>query len=620
MCSRYCNMDYILLSALAPLLVAAVFVSYDIACQFKLKFAKHIPKLPAAIHLPSSIAVEWGIPKCHCPMHKVPCQAPHSLNFKSGVGRTDGKGIEQSWAELNRVANSTKEMGPGSRHDMLDDHLGHHNFRKYVALGTLSLHLATHLVQPFDLGQTLHTRLLLAIPEQKRQQSIFEDFSASLAEKGGLEKEWTQMILDWEKDPKKKNPYLSVVSHASQDEVKKQLLEEEKKQAAAGMPQLHDTGPTSFLSMGLIIEESQHRIIWDSRNPAELTIRQENELQRRRLLLQREIKRFRNLQALYMPAATVMSVEHESIQRELPETQRDSIEPEHQPLWLPSALPSAQRTHNCSTVLVDIEIKLCKAQCHDILDKIRNVQRGRLAFIGFRNRNIRGQNPNTRAKDTLDRLEDKTKSLAVKYRNSRKALLELLGPGEWEKTLRKLSKGDLTTPDGEEISIYDPNDPVGLDGRERSKKQRKIDKLGLGQGKKTVSWIWMSADAIGDGSDAELHEAVHIEWAKARARFLRWTEEVMLLKEEMRRVRKTLEWRAMWWEQRREGWESQDGAMREGIRAYATRQAGIQRGLCLRSTRLWDKPLVPFGSQEESNEGPGSALDPLLESLVEEDE
>ena len=207
-----------------------------------------------------------------------------------------------------------------------------------------------------------------------------------------------------------------------------------------------------------------------------------------------------------MPAATVMSIERESAQRELPEAKRDSVEPEHQHLWLPSALPSAQRIHNCSKALVDIEINLREAQCHDILDKIRNVQRGRLAFIGFRNRNVRGQNPNTRAKDTLDHLEDKTKSLAVKYRNSQKALLELLGPGDWEKSLRILRNGDLTTPDGMEIRIDDPNDPVGPDGRERSKKQRTIDKLGLGQGKKTVSWIWTSAEAIGDGSDAELHE------------------------------------------------------------------------------------------------------------------
>jgi hypothetical protein len=128
-------MDYILLSALAPLLVASVFISYDIACQFKLKFEEQMAKLPTEIQLPPGVNCDWGIPKCHCPMHKVSCQAPHSLNFKTGVGRTAGEGIERSWSELNRVANSTKEMGPGSRHDTLDDHIGHHNFRKYVGLG-----------------------------------------------------------------------------------------------------------------------------------------------------------------------------------------------------------------------------------------------------------------------------------------------------------------------------------------------------------------------------------------------------------------------------------------------------------------------------------------------------
>ena len=44
---------------------------------------------------------------------------------------------------------------------------------------------------------------------------------------------------------------------ASQNEVKKKLLEEEKSAITAGMPQLHETGPTTFISMGLIIEESQ---------------------------------------------------------------------------------------------------------------------------------------------------------------------------------------------------------------------------------------------------------------------------------------------------------------------------------------------------------------------------
>ena len=94
------------------------------------------------------------------------------------------------------------------------------------------------------------------------------------------------------------------------------------------------------------------------------------------------------------------------------------------------------------------------------------------------------------------------------------------------------------------------------------------DKLGLGQGKKTFSWIWTSTEAIRDGSNMDLHEgeqspslkqhaeqlivlfaAVHIEWAKAHAQYLRWMEEVMFLKKEMHQVCKMLEWKAMWWEQ-----------------------------------------------------------------------
>ena len=67
------------------------------------------------------------------------------------------------------------------------------------------------------------------------------------------------------------------------------------------------------------------------------------------------------------------------------------------------------------------------------------------------------------------------------------------------------------------------------------------------------------------------------------------------------------------------GMESQDEVTCEGVRAYASQQAEIQRSLHSRFTWLWDKPLAPLGSQEESNEGPGSSLDPLLESLVEED-
>ena len=207
-----------------------------------------------------------------------------------------------------------------------------------------------------------------------------------------------------------------------------------------------------------------------------------------------------------MPAATIMLNKDEASQQALPEANCRSLEAEFQLLCLPSLLPADHRKHNCNANLVEIEVKLREAQCHDALDKIRSLQRGRLSFIGFRNRNIRGQNPNTRAKDTLDRLEDKTKAMAVKYMAARDALLALRGPGRWEQELRPLVHGDLTTPDGQEISIEIPGDTVGPDGRTLSKKQRTAERLGLGQGKKTVSWIWTTTGAIGDGDDAVLHE------------------------------------------------------------------------------------------------------------------
>ncbi|KAG5635682.1 hypothetical protein H0H81_010420 [Sphagnurus paluster] len=40
------------------------------------------------------------------------------------VGRTDGEAPKRGWAAVNAVTSSTKEMGPGSRHDTLDDHFG----------------------------------------------------------------------------------------------------------------------------------------------------------------------------------------------------------------------------------------------------------------------------------------------------------------------------------------------------------------------------------------------------------------------------------------------------------------------------------------------------------------
>ncbi|KAJ7118004.1 hypothetical protein C8R43DRAFT_901661, partial [Mycena crocata] len=38
-----------------------------------------------------------------------------------GTEQTDGEGVEREWASLNPMAYSTREMGPGERHDAVKD-------------------------------------------------------------------------------------------------------------------------------------------------------------------------------------------------------------------------------------------------------------------------------------------------------------------------------------------------------------------------------------------------------------------------------------------------------------------------------------------------------------------
>lgn len=211
---RFCNIDFILLCAVFPfLLLRNLFISYDIACQYKKKFFERMAGLPQHLRLSDDIDIQWGIPKCHNPAHKVECQAPHSLNFKK-VGRTDGEGIERSWAETNLVANSTKEMGPGSRHDTLDDHFGHHNWRKMTGLGMYQSSIMRCFAYFSNhAGPLMHSRLAAAIPEAKRQKALFAEFTESVDPK--LIEEWTDAIIAWEEDNEQPNPYVSSITRRS---------------------------------------------------------------------------------------------------------------------------------------------------------------------------------------------------------------------------------------------------------------------------------------------------------------------------------------------------------------------------------------------------------------------
>lgn len=130
-------MDYIVLSTLHATQLKSALLSYDISCQWMKNLKTRLAEYPEELQIDlSAIDIRFAIPKFHLPAHGASCQTEFSLNFMEGVGHTCGEGIEQVWSGMNAVAMSGREMGPGSRQDLLDLHCAAWNYRKNVGLGT----------------------------------------------------------------------------------------------------------------------------------------------------------------------------------------------------------------------------------------------------------------------------------------------------------------------------------------------------------------------------------------------------------------------------------------------------------------------------------------------------
>lgn len=117
--------------------------SYDIVCQWFINIFSRLAGADFPSHLDVGLPkgrIQWAIPKYHFNGHEEKDHNRFSLNLMPGVGRTDGEEIERTWGRHNATAASTREMGPGSRHDTLEDHFGWSNFRKVVGLSTSSYH------------------------------------------------------------------------------------------------------------------------------------------------------------------------------------------------------------------------------------------------------------------------------------------------------------------------------------------------------------------------------------------------------------------------------------------------------------------------------------------------
>ncbi|KAJ7175247.1 hypothetical protein C8R43DRAFT_873015 [Mycena crocata] len=541
---RYINMDFMFFQSVAGTELLRFFVSYDIACQWHLNIWKRMKTYEPDLRMREDdkrIFVTFLVPKFHLPAHIEACNLLYSFNLTRYVGQTDGEAPERGWANINPLAGSTKEMGPGARRDCLNEHFNDWNWKKIIAFGR---------------GMLRKTRK--AVPEMVATKVALDDMEQLLRDarvEGEVEAvaEWTKMVELWEKDAAKPNPFETLEKDDHLAKVRRELAEEAAKRAEGKEEDEGDVVDemhvTEMIAMGLQLEE-HHK-------------------------LRRKIESWMAQQERFIPRCKwLRRWEHQARVRAARTRPWPGVKVQDIKLWLPSAMAKQPRGRQRSDVTPEVqkfEYRLRVGQANEALHDIRRHLLVRTHMYKYKDKQVRGVRSNMRSKQKIDALEDRIRRAAAQYRAARVALGSLgrtLGEHDWELTLKELRDEDIRARPRSTFS--DPE-------RQRGRVVRPL------------SWIWVSqTKAQKAGEPQAMNEALRIEWAKARARRLRWSEEVDLLEEEMKRILKFFTWWAGWWTgligQRRwmvtgDECKPLDDAQREGETAYASRQAALRLAL-----------------------------------------
>ncbi|KAG1796687.1 uncharacterized protein HD556DRAFT_1441368 [Suillus plorans] len=317
--------------------------------------------------------------------------------------------------------------------------------------------------------------------------------------------------------------------------------------------------------------ESLHRLQQDlatlSTHPMDLQL---TKLQERSNALLRKVEQWCNIQLLYMPAVGRLRAVETANAQSVREEKAHEVT-----LWLPSKVKDT--AESCEEPLCAYEWELWRAQAHEALDDLRRQLRLHTHLYKFKDAHIRGQRANTRASTVLNRVEQTMKTAVARYHRAWSAIKTLsvvLSKPNWEVELPELRLADIRgMAEGE---------------------------TGQSEGTCTLSWIWKARGVAGVGEDggAVLSEGLRIEWCKSQVQANRWTEEVELLQEEMRRVADFLSWHAGWWEEQANWRNVLAAPEQEGIKGYAKRQAALQRAMCDRFQEMWS--IVPALLQSPS--------------------
>ncbi|KAJ7025298.1 hypothetical protein C8F04DRAFT_1191646 [Mycena alexandri] len=244
----------------------------------------------------------------------------------------------------------------------------------------------------------------------------------------------------------------------------------------------------------------------------------------------------------------------------------------------------------CDTELYDYEFRLREAQAHEALDDVRHQLLLRTHLYKYKDRFARGVKANSRSQTKIEGVEERTRRSAERAGETAEAKRMGDGVAASDAGGRERDAAGVIPGPGTKEAV----DEEGIGGATEGA-------AAGAEAKARMSWIWRSPGL--EEEEGEMNEALRIEWAKTRARFLRQSEQLDLLEEEMRRILQFLWWRAGWWDERAgrrpQGPEEdvdrvpgvayapKHPSYAEGNVAYARRQAEILRTRAAQFEEMW---------------------------------
>ncbi|KII83158.1 hypothetical protein PLICRDRAFT_119732, partial [Plicaturopsis crispa FD-325 SS-3] len=565
---RQMNMDYAICEALnyhTKGLPGAIVV-YDVACQWFVHFKERLDK--SSTLTKTDLNIIAAIDKFHLGVHIPSCFVKFSLNFIRGAAQLDGAILETLWTPFNKTSANARAMSKAHRREVYNNHMLDSNWKKLIYLVPMLLKKAKRAKNGVEEAKHAFEKLTEAVKDQSKEWETA--YEKAMMER--TDENLSIFEVNMEKAP-------------SQAQIRLDLASNEKNQGLKG-------GAIAWLASGIAIEGAQDSLRAEIRKMgSHPTIKMKNDIQERRRRLEARIDTFNKKGSQFFDnidaregnllPAVEDNVEELDESEEDGETdhegndddsEEDEAEwPEHMPLWMPSSLKSRETMDIGINSLASQERKLRQGQANDDLEELRLALGHKSLLYRTELRHTKSKKGKTRAFGLIKRADAQVKKHLRSYRRARAALLRL---GEDEDIMEEYKE------------IHESDLKLSGDVSHENRAGQKSDKL---------AWFW----ALPGGKKNKstwMTEFYRVNWLRAKARYERWEEEVLIVGNEM-------QWTVLWFMHQKNCWiKRRDQCGEEntnGHRIYAQKQIGMWDMFIAEGKRGFKGFMIPHKELEE---------------------